>query len=224
MGRAPEAQEFSRARVNMVEHQLRARGIVDARVLEAMADVPRHEFVPPRNRSFAYEDRPLSIGGGQTISQPFMVATMLEALELRGDEKVLDVGTGSGYQAALLSRLVREVVTVEIVPRLARNAQKTLKRLGYANVRVAAGDGSVGWPAEAPYDAIIVAAGSPRVPAPLLDQLASGGRLVIPVGEPSGQRLLRVHNNHRMLETEQLAWCEFVPLVGREGWAQRVFA
>ena len=224
MTRAPEEQELIRARMNMVEHQVRTRGVLDARVLDAMADVPRHEFVPQRNRSLSYDDTPLPIGGGQTISQPYMVAMMLEALELRGDEKVLDVGTGSGYQAALLGRLGREVISIEIVPKLAKNAQKTLIRLGYANVRVLVGDGSVGWPAEAPYDAIVVAAGSPRVPAPLLDQLADHGRLVIPVGEPTDQRLLRVRNQNRVIETQPLAWCEFVPLVGRAGWASRLLS
>jgi protein-L-isoaspartate(D-aspartate) O-methyltransferase len=224
MARAPEPQELIRARAQMVEHQLRARGVVDSKVLEAMLGVPRQEFVPQRNRASAYDDRPLSIGGGQTISQPYMVATMLAALQLRAQEKVLDVGTGSGYQAALLSLLAREVVSIEIVPKLARNAQMTLRRLGHSNVRVVVGDGSVGWPEGAPYDAIVVAAGSPRVPAPLLAQLADGGRLVIPVGESTSQRLLRVRKRNRGFETEELMWCEFVPLVGQEGWADRVFA
>jgi len=203
----------------MVEQQLRARGITDARVLDAMRELPRHEFVPPRVRRFAYEDSPLPIGSGQTISQPLMVATMLEALELKGHERVLDVGTGSAYQAALLSRLARHVVSIEIVPALARTAQSTLTRLGKGNVRVILGDGSLGWPSDAPYQAIVVAAGAPRVPAALVDQLDDDeGRLAIPVGEPSGQRLLRVRKRDQVLTTEELAWCEFVPLRGRAGW------
>ncbi|HWZ87953.1 MAG TPA: protein-L-isoaspartate(D-aspartate) O-methyltransferase [Polyangiaceae bacterium] len=214
-----EPSDFGQARAQMVERQLRAHGILDYRVLDAMAKVPRHEFVPPAQRRFAYADRPVPIGSGQTISQPRMVATLLEALELRGDEKVLDVGTGSGYQAALLSALVRKVISIELLPELAAAAEKTLKRLGHASVRVVLGDGSVGWPADAPYDRIVVAAGSPGVPAPLLDQLADRGRLVIPVGKPSGQRLLRVRKHDTVLKTERLMWCQFVPLVGRAGWS-----
>ena len=219
-----EPSDFVRARAQMVERQLRAHGILDYHVLGAMAEVPRAAFVPPAKRRVAYADRPVPIGSGQTISQPRMVATMLEALGLRGDEKVLDVGTGCGYQAALLSALAHDVISIEILPDLAAAAEKTLKRLGHANVRVVVGDGSLGWPAEAPYDAIVVAAGSPRVPAPLLDQLADRGRLVIPVGELSGQRLLHVRKHDAVLKTERLVWCQFVPLVGRAGWSQNASA
>jgi protein-L-isoaspartate(D-aspartate) O-methyltransferase len=208
----------------MVE-QLRARGVTNRRVLDAMRELPRHDFVPPRVRRFAYDDSPLPIGNGQSISQPLMVATMLEALELKGDERVLDIGTGSGYQAALLSRLARDVISIEIVPALARTADSRLKRPGNANVRVILGDGSLGWPAEAPYQAIVVAAGAPRVPAALVDQLDDDhGRLVIPVGEPLGQQLLRVRKRDRILTTEELAWCDFVPLRGRAGWSRNAAA
>jgi protein-L-isoaspartate(D-aspartate) O-methyltransferase len=214
-----EAGAFTDAREQMVEQQLRARGVADERVLDAMRELPRHDFVPPRVRQFAYDDSPLPIGNGQTISQPLMVATMLEALQLKGHERVLDVGTGSAYQAALLSRLAREVISIEIVPALARTADSLLRRLGKTNVRVVLGDGSLGWPAQAPYHAIVVAAGAPRVPAALVDQLDDDeGRLVIPVGDPLDQQLLRVHKRHRVLTTERLVWCEFVPLRGRAGW------
>jgi len=214
-----ETRAFADAREQMVEQQLRARGIADKRVLDAMRELPRHDFVPPRMRQFAYDDSPLPIGNGQTISQPLMVATMLEALQLKGHERVLDVGTGSAYQAALLSRLAREVISIEIVPALARTADSQLKRLAKTNVRVVLGDGSLGWPAEAPYQAIVVAAGAPRVPAALVDQLDDDeGRLVIPVGDPLDQQLLRVRKRHQVLTTEELAWCEFVPLRGHAGW------
>jgi protein-L-isoaspartate(D-aspartate) O-methyltransferase len=219
MKHTPEQSEFTRARSQMVQHQLRARGILDRRVLAAMAEIPREEFVSSASRPFAYDDNPLPIGSGQTISQPYMVAILLEALELRGDETVLDVGTGSGYQAALLAQLARAVASIEVVPQLARIAEKTLRRLGYSKVRVVRGDGSLGFSTQAPYDAIVVAAASPSVPAPLLDQLADHGRLVIPVGDPSGQRLLRVRKQNAVLRTETLMWCDFVPLLGSEGYS-----
>jgi protein-L-isoaspartate(D-aspartate) O-methyltransferase len=167
----------------MVEEQIRRRGVTDARVLEAMRAVPRHRFVPEALQHLAYADRPLPIGQGQTISQPFIVAYMTEALEVTPAHRVLEIGTGSGYQAAVLSRLVRDVYTIEIVPDLARRATATLKALGYANVRVREGDGYAGWPEQAPFARIMVTAAPEKVPQPLIDQLATGGRMVIPVGD-----------------------------------------
>lgn len=183
-----------------------------------MREVPRHLFVPEAYRASAYEDYPLPIGQGQTISQPYIVALMLEALELGGNERVLEVGTGSGYQAALLGQLAQHVTTVEIIPELAQSAQELLDYLACNNVEVVAANGSIGWRAGAPYDAIIVAAASPLVPFSLTEQLQEGGRLVIPVGTLLEQKLLRVWKRGAMLETEDLGECAFVPLVGEEGW------
>lgn len=180
----PAAQDdFRERRFAMVEQQIRARDVEDARVLEAMRSVPRHRFVPPDLAAFAYADRPLPIGRGQTISQPYIVAYMSELLAAAPHHRVLEVGTGSGYQAAVLAKLAKEVYTIEIVPELARTAAATLKELGYANVRVREGDGYAGWPEHAPFDRIIVTAAPEKIPQPLIDQLAAGGRLVIPVGE-----------------------------------------
>ncbi|HXP23004.1 MAG TPA: protein-L-isoaspartate(D-aspartate) O-methyltransferase, partial [Candidatus Sulfotelmatobacter sp.] len=179
------------ARSDMVERQLRKRDIRSPRVLEAMGSVPRHLFVPPEHAGEAYTDSPLPIGEGQTISQPYMVAAMADVLLLEGNEKVLEVGAGSGYQAAVLSLLARDVIAVESQPTLADVAHERLTRLGYGNVRVETGDGSQGWPPDAPYDAILVTAGAPYVPPPLLEQLAEDGRLVIPVGPAKQQELLR---------------------------------
>src|SRR5262245_14462492 len=176
----------------MVEEQLRNRGIIDQRVLTAMEEVPRHLFVPQESRDLAYEDRPLPIGQGQTISQPYIVALMLQALELTGDENALEVGTGSGYQAALLGRLVNHVCTVEILPQLAESARVLLKQLQIDNVEVVAVNGSIGWKAGAPYNAIIAAAASPLVPPSLVEQLKDDGRLVLPVGPLYEQRLVRI--------------------------------
>lgn len=202
----------------MVDAQLRRRGIRDPRVLEAFARVPRHLFVPEHLRSMAYDDTPLPIGHGQTISQPLMVALMLEALELSGDERVLDIGSGSGYAAALMAELAREVVTVEVVPELARLAQRNLERAGYDRVEVVLGDGSLGYPARGPYDAISVAAGAPEIPHSLVAQLADGGRLVVPVGSRMGQSCVRVRRRGERILKEDLGACAFVPLVGQEGW------
>src|SRR6266545_3205586 len=185
-------KHYDALRQRMVEEQLRRRGIHDQRVLEAMQIVPRHLFVPDTWRAQAYEDMPLPIGHQQTISQPYIVALMLAALELTGTERVLEVGTGSGYQAALLGWLVKYVYTVEIIPELAQSAREVLAQLGYENVAVVAANGSIGWKAGAPYDAIIVAAASPTVPHPLVEQLQEGGRLVLPVGDFFAQELLRV--------------------------------
>jgi len=213
------ADSESRRR-RMVEEQLVSRGISDPRVLEAMATVPREAFVPADFRSEAYADGPLPIGEGQTISQPFIVALMIEALDLTGDERVLEVGAGSGYAAAVLAELAAEVYAVERQPSLARTAARRLEELGIENVEIVCADGSRGWPERAPYDGIVVAAGAPKVPESLRSQLAVGGRLVIPVGPGrTMQELLRVT---RLSETEyrreRLAAVRFVPLVGAEGW------
>jgi len=213
-----QAMDFAELRRNMVEHQIRDRGIRDPRVLEAMLAVPRHEFVPTDQRTLAYLDQPLPIGEGQTISQPFMVAAMAEAMELTGAEQALEVGTGCGYQAAVLSLLAREVYTIEFQPPLADAARERLARLGYANVYVKVGDGTLGWPGAAPYDAILVTAGAPSIPPPLLEQLAQGGRLVIPLGSSELQELRRVRKYEGRLTQEVLYDCRFVPLLGRHGW------
>lgn len=209
---------FDERRQRMVAEQLRGRGIHDARVLAALQKVPRHHFVPGPEQHSAYEDRPLPILSGQTISQPYIVAYMLQALALKGDENVLEIGTGSGYQAALLAELAREVHTIERHLPLVQTAQDVLAQRGYANVHVHHADGSQGWPAAAPYDAIIVAAGAPLVPQPLLDQLAARGRLVIPVGE-TGRQMLQLWREHAgSFDYEELVPVAFVPLIGKHGW------
>jgi protein-L-isoaspartate(D-aspartate) O-methyltransferase len=206
----------------MLQKQLRARGIADSRVLDAMSAMPRHLFVPRVLSTLAYEDRPLPIGHGQTISQPFIVAEMLEALSLTGTERVLDVGTGSGYQAALLGLLAREVWSVDIVPELAEEARARLQSLGAANVEVLVSDGSVGLSSHAPFDAIVVAAAAPHVPVTLVDQLAPRGRLVIPVGTRELQKLLLVERTAfapGAATTRTLLDCAFVPLLGTMGFS-----
>ncbi|MBC7251790.1 MAG: protein-L-isoaspartate(D-aspartate) O-methyltransferase [Anaerolineae bacterium] len=212
--------EYDRARERMVQSQIEARGIKDPRVLEAMRQVPRHLFVPVDMRGSAYRDSPLPIGEGQTISQPYIVALMTEMLELSGEERVLEIGTGSGYQAAILSLLAREVYTVERLPSLAQRAEEVLRQLGYTNVHIRVGDGTLGWPEHAPYEAIIVTAASPEVPAPLLDQLADGGRLVAPVGPRWNQTLVRVRREGDRFHRERLTAVAFVPLVGKHGWRE----
>src|SRR5277367_5603036 len=196
--------DFAAARHEMVARQIRDRGVLSPRVLEAMFRVARHEFVPVAAQASAYSDEPLPIGGGQTISQPYMVAVMTDALRLSGTERVLEIGGGCGYQAAVLSLLAREVVVVELQPALASAAGERLARLGYANVRVEEGDGSLGWPARAPYDAILVSAAAPAIPPPLLEQLAEGGRLVIPVGDFERQSMLRIVKRAGGLAQESL--------------------
>lgn len=193
----------------------------DGRVLEAMRNVPREEFVEADARSAAYENRPLPIGYGQTISQPLIVAMMVQALLLKGDEKVLEVGTGSGYQAAILSLLARQVVTVERLPELADAAAKRLNRLGYANVDVHVVDDVLGWPEDGPYDAIVVAAAAPEVPLSLLNQLSQGGRLVIPVGGRNTQELVQIVKTAEGAQRHNLGPCRFVPLLGRSAWPER---
>ena len=215
-----ETVETDAERREMVETQIRKRGVTSARVLEAMASVPRHEFVPDKYRSYAYADKPLPIGEGQTISQPYMVAAMTEALELTGSERVLEIGTGSGYQAAMLSLLAREVITLESRTTLALSAQERLTNLGYMNVHVHNGDGSAGFSDFAPFDAILVTAGAPSIPEALAAQLHEGGRLVIPVGDQYNQELVQARKEGGELKRRNLFGCRFVPLLGRFGWSQ----
>jgi len=205
-------------RHRMVEEQIRARGVRDERVLSAMEEVPRHLFVPPALRGSAYDDDPLPIGEGQTISQPFIVAEMTQALRLTGSEKVLEIGTGSGYQTAILSRLCREVVTVERLASLSEAARKRLDALGMSNVAYVVGDGSLGCPEKAPYDRILSAAASPAVPAPWIEQLAEGGIVVLPMGRRYEQVLARVTRRDGSTHTELLGGCRFVPLIGEHGF------
>jgi len=204
----------------MVDRQLRARGIRDERVLDAMAHVPRHEFVPLEHREEAYEDHPLAIGEGQTISQPFVVAAMLEALALRSEDVALEVGTGSGYQTAVLAELVRKVYSIERIASLAERARAVLERLGYKNVTVLHGDGSQGLAESAPFDAIVVSAAAPHVPKPLMDQLRDGGRLVLPVGSGFAQELQLVRKIGSTATTMYLDGVRFVPLIGRDGFRE----
>jgi protein-L-isoaspartate(D-aspartate) O-methyltransferase len=214
--------DFAAARDEMVARQIRSRGIISVPVLDAMAAVPRHEFVPLAAQSSAYADEALPIGGGQTISQPFIVAAMSDALQLSGSERVLEIGGGCGYQAAVLSLLAQDVVVVELRPSLASAARERLARLGYGNARIEEGDGSLGWPTGAPYDAILVSAAAPAIPPPLVAQLAEGGRLVIPVGDSERQSMLRIVKRAGSLEQESLLACRFVPLLGRHGWPDSV--
>jgi len=210
-------ESFARQRQRMVESQIEARGIRNSRVLAAMETVPREEFISEDLRHRAYDDGPLPIGQGQTISQPLTVAFMAQALRLTGDEKVLEIGTGSGYGAAVLSRLAKEIHTVERLPRLAEVAKERLSRLGFDNVRVHEGDGSLGWPEEAPYQAICVTAAPAVVPKALEEQLAEGGRLVIPVGDTDrGQQMMRFTRVGGELLSEKLGEFSFVPLIGEE--------
>ena len=204
------------AREAMVKDQLAARGIRDPRVLEAMTEVPRHEFVPQTVRSLAYADGPLPIGQGQTISQPFIVAFMTEVLALNKDDIVLEVGTGSGYQAAILGKIAKEVYTIEIVPALAESAQKLLEKLRFENVHVRQGDGYLGWPEKAPFDAIIVTCAPDHVPEPLVNQLKEGGRLVIPIGEQGGvQQLVLLRKKEGKILQENKLDVRFVPMTGK---------
>ena len=219
--RSPDEHEA--ARRSMVETQLRRRHINDARVLAAMSTVPRHEFVSADFRNRAYEDAPLPIGEGQTISQPYMVAAMTAALRLNGGERVLEVGTGCGYQAAVLACLAKEIFTIEYRSNLSTTAAERLLRLGYANVHVHCGDGTLGLPELAPFDAILVAAAAPAAPAPLLAQLAEGGRMVVPVGDVENQELQLIERGHGTFRRMMLESCRFVPLVGAHGWKESSF-
>jgi protein-L-isoaspartate(D-aspartate) O-methyltransferase len=205
----------------MVEQQLRRRGIHDERVLRAMEDVPRHEFIPEDRHYRAYQDEPVPIGEEQTISQPYIVAIMTQLLAVEPENTVLEVGTGTGYQAAVLSRLARQVYTIERHASLAKRALEILLRIGYENVEVIVGDGTRGLPEHAPYDRILVAAAAPSVPQPLIDQLADAGRMIIPVGTPDIQVLQLVRKNQGEIFTSNLEGCRFVPLVGEGGFPTR---
>jgi len=209
---------FERMRREMVERQLCPRGISDPRVLEAMRRVPRHLFVPENIRSSAYDDCALPIGEDQTISQPYMVAAMTELLRLKGDEKVLEIGTGSGYQAAVLAELCRKVRTVERIEALSRRAQEAAREAGYQNIEFIVGDGTEGYAGAAPYDGIIVTAACPSIPQPLLEQLKDGGRLVLPVGERYQQVLTVATRQGKKTRLEESILCVFVPLLGKFGW------
>ncbi|MFN8176374.1 MAG: protein-L-isoaspartate(D-aspartate) O-methyltransferase [bacterium] len=214
------AEAFRTVREEMVRYQLEARGIRNRKVLEAMAEVPRHRFVDAALRSRAYDDHALPIGAGQTISQPYMVALMTEALQLSGGEKILEIGTGSGYQTAVLAEFTPRLFSIERNPELARAAAARLSELGYANVILKTGDGSLGWPEHAPFDRILVTAGAPDLPPPLFEQMAEGGILVIPIGDRESQRLEVVTRERGQALSRRLVECAFVPLLGKEGWAR----
>jgi protein-L-isoaspartate(D-aspartate) O-methyltransferase len=211
---ACEPADYARIRERMVKQQIVARGVKDVRVITAMKKVPRHLFVPERHRAFSYGDHPLSIGEGQTISQPYIVAFMTEALDLTVDDKVLEIGTGSGYQAAILAELVKDVYTIEIIAELGKRAQQTLEKLQYKNIHVKIGDGYKGWPDMAPFDAIIVTCAPEQIPQALIEQLKEGGRMVIPVGRVGGiQKLVRIIKKGGQLETQEVMHVRFVPMV-----------
>jgi len=216
-----EEANYAKVREKMVRQQIARRGIHDERVLAAMRSVPRHLFVPKSCRHAAYHDGPLAIGQGQTISQPYIVALMTEALELKGQERALEIGTGSGYQAAILSQLVSRLYTVERIPELAMRAQELFRQLGYDNILTRIGNGTLGWPEHAPYDAIMVTAASPDIPEPLTEQLAEGGRLVAPVGGTWSQSLVRVRKQGGQLQRQELSMVAFVLLIGKYGWPER---
>ena len=214
------ADQFAVERAEMLDKQLRRRGVHDSGVLSAMAAVRREEFVPKEFRQRAYQDAPLPIGEGQTISQPYIVAAMTAALHLTGSERVLEIGTGCGYQAAILSHLGEIVFSIESRSELASSATARLERLGYANVHIHCGDGTLGLPELAPFDAMLVAAAAPRVPEPLRWQLAEGGRLILPVGDADNQELLCLERHGNSFETRTLEACRFVPLIGYYGWKE----
>jgi len=211
---------FARRRRAMVDRQLRARDIHDPRVLEVMADLPRERFIPPAHRHEAYEDRPVPIGAAQTISQPYIVALMTQALDVRDDHRVLDVGAGSGYQTAILARLAREVFAIERVEALAASARATLGELGVGNVTLAVRDGTLGWPEEAPFDRILCGAAGPDVPAAWVDQLAEGGRIVMPVGGTDVQELVAVDKAGGRVSRRDICGVRFVRLIGAGGWPE----
>ena len=211
---------FKELREFMVRTQLIPRGIKDERVLMAMEKVPRHLFIDASIAYKAYDDMALPIGEGQTISQPYMVAVMTELLELRGDEKVLEIGTGSGYQAAILAELSKEVYTIERVVVLAEKAMERFRSLGYSNINVKADNGTLGWPEEAPFDRIMITAGTPKIPDPLKEQLSEGGIIIAPVGERFSQQLLKVKKSKDRLSEEYHTPCIFVPLIGKYGWKE----
>ena len=210
--------DYVQARERMVQEQLVSRGINDPRVLRAMAKVPRHLFLENELWDRAYEDHPLPIGENQTISQPYMVALLAEALELKGTERVLEVGTGSGYLAAVLSELCAEVFSIEMVPALALKARTLLNSLGYKNVSVLVGDGTLGWEEHSPYDAVVISAAAPCIPRPLIEQLKIPGYLVFPMGEKELQTLVRIRKDRDGIQEEYFGECQFVKLTGKYGW------
>ena len=212
--------DYQRLRDDMVDTQLVPRGIKDKAVLKAMRTIPRHLFLEESSQSRAYDDMALPIGEGQTISQPYMVAVMTELLGLTGKEKVLEIGTGSGYQAAVLSRLAKEVFTIERIASLAEDAGQRFRELAYFNIHVRIGDGTLGWPEEAPFDGIIITAASPQIPDPLKAQVSENGIIVIPVGSRYSQQLLRVKKTKSGFEEEYHTPCVFVPLIGEHGWKE----
>jgi protein-L-isoaspartate(D-aspartate) O-methyltransferase len=215
-----QTKRWQHERTTMVEQQLKARGIEDEAVLNAMEKIPREAFVPHEYRDSAYKDGPLPIGEGQTISQPYMVALMTQCLQLQGHEKVLEIGTGSGYQMAVLLSITPHVYSIERLPALAKYAVDNLQSFGYENLHIKVGDGSCGWPEEAPFDGIIVTAGAIDIPEVLKEQLSDGGRLVIPVGPRYTQDLYRVTRRGNEFITEDFTACVFVPLIGRHGWKE----
>jgi protein-L-isoaspartate(D-aspartate) O-methyltransferase len=221
MAAETDFDSFEAKRGAMVAEQLRPRGIRDERVLRVISEVPRHQFIPTALRGTAYDDNPVPIGEGQTISQPFIVAYMLETLQIQPNNVVLEIGTGTGYQAALLGELARQVYTVERVFALHFTAKENLEQLGYSNIEVIHGDGTRGLPERAPFDRIIVAAAAPDVPTSLFEQLVEGGRMVIPVGSPEMQELLLVRKQDGLPVTQQLEGCRFVPLLGEQGFRHR---
>jgi protein-L-isoaspartate(D-aspartate) O-methyltransferase len=218
----PEFLDYARARRRMVEEQIIGRGIKDRRVISVMELVPRHIFVPETLHGQAYGDSALPIGEGQTISQPFIVAFMSEALELKGEERILEIGTGSGYQTVILAQLAARIYSVERIRSLLERARKNFDQVQCRNIMTRLFDGSYGWKEEGPFDAILVTAGAPSLPPPLLEQLKIGGTLVIPIGDKQSQRLLRMRRNKRRLSEEDLRECNFVPLFGEHGWEKPV--
>ena len=212
--------EFAREREDMVRHHLTSRDIKDARVIETFRKMPREKFIESENGIDAYRDHPLPIGLGQTISQPYMVALMTQSLRLSSKDRVLEIGTGSGYQTAILAELAAEVFTVERIEELSRRAQCIIGDLGYSNVNFKVGDGTLGWEEHAPYDRILVTAGSPEVPQTLVEQLGDGGVMIIPVGERSRQELLRVEKKRGKIKQRVICGCVFVKLIGEEGWKE----
>ncbi len=211
-------RRYQSLRESMVKNQMESRGIRDPKVLEAFKKVPRHEFVNESLIDQAYSDHPLPIGDQQTISQPYIVALMTEALQIDSDDRVLEIGTGSGYQAAILAELAYRVYTVERNRTLYEKARKTIEKLGYYNIICRYGDGTLGWKEEAPFDAIMVTAGAPEIPGPLVDQLSIGGRMVIPVGSTSSQMMIKLYRDEQGVHETELGGCRFVKLIGQRGW------
>jgi len=218
-----DEKDWELQRVRMVDDQLRSRGISDERVLQAMRKVPRHRFLPPDRIGSAYADGPVPIGEGQTVSQPYIVGVMTQYLELKGGERVLEIGTGSAYQSAILMELAKKLYTIERIPELAERAKKKLLELGYHQFDIKVADGTKGWPEEAPFDGIIVTAGAPEVPITLVNQLSDGGRLVIPVGSRFSQKLCTCVNTSGTCTKREDIMCVFVPLIGEHGWKNDTF-